>query len=289
MLIPIFLLALMVVLPIAIGIYVYRDAKSRSMNAGLWTLVAIFAPGFIGLIIYLVVRSEHSALHCPQCSAPVRERFAVCPRCGTPLKDRCQHCDFPLEQDWSVCPNCAEPIPPEQRANMSVRAKTDTGIKKLLAIVIIAPTLFCILLVVGVSAYSAGGVSQSVFASITLDDPSLGTQQIRSWLYGCDEAGEGIYVLKAVSKKEGAVETQYLIYRNDGYYDVSESISTGGWLSKSRVTIHFSDGEVDQDYSLYYYKCTGDKEMDIRIRQFNRSVKFQMETVEAIPLPSSQW
>ena len=72
MLIPIILLVLMVMLPIAIGIYVYRDAKNRSMNAALWTLVAIFAPGFIGLIIYLVVRSEHSALHCPQCSAPVK-------------------------------------------------------------------------------------------------------------------------------------------------------------------------------------------------------------------------
>lgn len=55
MIIPIFLLALMVALHIAIGVYVYRDAKSRSMSAGLWTLIAIFTPGFIGLIIYLVV------------------------------------------------------------------------------------------------------------------------------------------------------------------------------------------------------------------------------------------
>ena len=52
MIIPIFLLALMVALHIAIGVYVYRDAKSRSMSAGLWTLIAIFTPGFIGLIIY---------------------------------------------------------------------------------------------------------------------------------------------------------------------------------------------------------------------------------------------
>ncbi len=285
MIIPIFLLALMVALHIAIGVYVYRDAKSRSMSAGLWTLIAIFTPGFIGLIIYLVVRSEHSNLVCPRCSAPVRERFAVCPRCGTPLKDRCQHCDFPLEQDWSVCPNCAEPIPPEQRANMAVRAKSDTGIKKLLAIVIIAPTLFCILLVVGVGAYSAGGSSQSISTSITLDDPILENRQIQSWLSGCDEAGEGIYVLKAVSERGDEVETQYLIYRNDGYYDMSESVSMGGWLTKARVTIRFSDGEGDQDYSLYYFKCTGDKEMDIRIRQFNRSVEYRMETTEAIPLP----
>ena len=285
MLIPIILLVLMVMLPIAIGIYVYRDAKNRSMNAALWTLVAIFAPGFIGLIIYLVVRSEHSALHCPQCSAPVQERFAVCPRCGVPLKDHCRKCDFPLEQDWSVCPNCGEPISPEQRESMSVRAKTDTGIKKLLALVIIAPTLFCILLVVGVSAYSAGGVSQSVSATMSLDDPSLENQQIRSWIDGCDGAGEGIYVLKAVSKEGDAVQTQYLIYRNDGHYDVDASISMGGWLSKSRVTIRFRDGEEAQDYSLFYYECTGDKEIDIRIRQFNRSVKFRMETAEAIPLP----
>ena len=41
-------------LPILIGVFVYKDAKKRNMDAVLWTVIAIFAPGFIGLIIFTV-------------------------------------------------------------------------------------------------------------------------------------------------------------------------------------------------------------------------------------------
>ena len=45
-----------------IGVYVYKDAQSRRMNAVLWTLVAIFAPGLTGFIIYLLVRRDYPSL-----------------------------------------------------------------------------------------------------------------------------------------------------------------------------------------------------------------------------------
>lgn len=57
-----FILAVVIGFPIMIGIYVYRDAQSRSMNATLWTLVAVFAPGLIGLIIYLLVCRDYPPL-----------------------------------------------------------------------------------------------------------------------------------------------------------------------------------------------------------------------------------
>ena len=52
-------------LPLVIGVYVYRDAKRRNMNAPLWTIIAILAPSLIGFIIYLLVRGNYSNLKCP--------------------------------------------------------------------------------------------------------------------------------------------------------------------------------------------------------------------------------
>ena len=55
-------------LPVLIGVYVYRDAKSRGMNAVLWTLIALLAPTLIGLLIYLLVRGSYSNLRCALCA-----------------------------------------------------------------------------------------------------------------------------------------------------------------------------------------------------------------------------
>ena len=40
-------------------VWVYRDAKSRGMEAGIWVLIVALV-GILGLIIYLVVRKDHS-------------------------------------------------------------------------------------------------------------------------------------------------------------------------------------------------------------------------------------
>ena len=42
------LIALLTI-PVMIGVYVYRDAKRRGMNAMAWTLIAVVAPALIGL------------------------------------------------------------------------------------------------------------------------------------------------------------------------------------------------------------------------------------------------
>ena len=76
-------------LPILVGVYVYRDAKRRKMNAPLWTIIAILAPSLIGFIIYLLVRGNYSNLKCPRCDATVTEQYVVCPKCGAKLKPSC--------------------------------------------------------------------------------------------------------------------------------------------------------------------------------------------------------
>jgi uncharacterized membrane protein YhaH (DUF805 family) len=43
---------------ILLAVWVYRDAKKRGMEATLWLLLVLLT-GFIGLIVYLIVRREH--------------------------------------------------------------------------------------------------------------------------------------------------------------------------------------------------------------------------------------
>jgi RNA polymerase subunit RPABC4/transcription elongation factor Spt4 len=89
--------------------YVYRDAKRRGMNAGLWTLlVLILSPAYllIGLIIYLLVR-EPLPYTCPQCSATVNARYNFCPNCKYNLHPACPACQHEVADDDKFCPYCA--------------------------------------------------------------------------------------------------------------------------------------------------------------------------------------
>ena len=98
------LLVVLLTVPLMVGVYVYRDASRRGMNALLWALVAAFGPVLVGLIIYLLVRGNYSDLRCPQCDEAVKEQFVVCPKCGTKLRAACPNCAMPVEPDWKVCP-----------------------------------------------------------------------------------------------------------------------------------------------------------------------------------------
>jgi hypothetical protein len=89
--------------------YVYNDAKRRGMSPGLWTvLVLILSPayGFIGLIIYLLVR-EPLPYMCPQCSASVSARFNFCPNCKCNLHPACPNCQREVADSDKFCPYCA--------------------------------------------------------------------------------------------------------------------------------------------------------------------------------------
>jgi len=89
--------------------YVYRDAKRRGMNPGLWTLLVLLLSGgyfFIGFIIYLLVR-EPLPFTCPQCSASVNARFNFCPNCKCNLHPACPQCQREVSDADKFCPYCA--------------------------------------------------------------------------------------------------------------------------------------------------------------------------------------
>jgi len=90
--------------------YVYGDAKRRGMRHVMWTLLAIFIPDAIGIILYFVLRDPMPS-PCPGCGANVRSTFTFCPNCSAPLKPTCPQCGRPMERGWKHCPNCGAAAP----------------------------------------------------------------------------------------------------------------------------------------------------------------------------------
>jgi hypothetical protein len=90
---------------IGIGIYVYRDARQRGMEPIVWTLVAIFIPYFIGLIIYLVTRKPLQST-CPSCGAGAPWKAPFCPSCGRAICRVCPKCQTSVQNGARFCHAC---------------------------------------------------------------------------------------------------------------------------------------------------------------------------------------
>lgn len=264
----ILILILCFAIPACIGVYVYRDSKNRRMNPVIWTLLAVLAPGFVGLIIYLVVRVDHSAQSCPQCGAAVSERFAVCPSCGFSLKNNCPRCGMPLEPDWNICPGCANPVPPEMKAQNPVRPKKDKSISWLLVLVVLIPILLCVVLICSITMFRV--TDNAVYS--TLGTPEVAKSSVycsnfemAEWFRNCDAQGKGVYVLTETAYEgESTVLTKVLVYRNDGMYDITMDAASRGWFRSPELTLDcaFLD---DDAYTLSYFEYEGAKAAQITV------------------------
>ena len=91
--------------------YVFGDAKQRGMNHVLWTLLAIFIPNAIGIILYFILR-EPVTVPCPACGTPARKGFAFCAGCGAAVRAACPQCRQPIEPGWRNCTRCGVPLTP---------------------------------------------------------------------------------------------------------------------------------------------------------------------------------
>ena len=100
-------------------VWVYRDAESRGMNGILWALL-VFIGNIIGLLIYLIVRSDTVSTRgeplpptvlCPNCSQSAPHNYAFCPHCGASMKGLvCPDCKKPVEKEWQACPHCGKKL-----------------------------------------------------------------------------------------------------------------------------------------------------------------------------------
>ena len=89
--------------------YITRDAKRRNMNVGLWTLIVVFMPCAIGLIVYFLLR-QPSRMLCPRCSEDVQSSFNFCPSCKFQLVPICEVCHHSVSLTDSYCYNCGHAL-----------------------------------------------------------------------------------------------------------------------------------------------------------------------------------
>jgi len=101
---PVFPPALLAALTLLIG-YVYGDARRRGMRYVMWTLLAIFIPDGIGVILYFILR-DPMPVHCSKCGALVKQGYAFCPVCGAGILPACPQCHHAGQPGWSHCAWC---------------------------------------------------------------------------------------------------------------------------------------------------------------------------------------
>lgn len=85
--------------------YIYGDARRRGMRYVLWTVLALVAPGAIGILLYFILR-EPRQVHCTKCGCSISPNFAFCPRCGGTMLATCGQCHRVSQPGWSHCAWC---------------------------------------------------------------------------------------------------------------------------------------------------------------------------------------
>ena len=85
--------------------YVNRDAGRRGMNRWVWTLLAIFVPNALGIVLYFLLRNA-LPLHCGKCQCTVQAGFSYCPLCGANLSSQCPRCQHAIHAGDVYCPYC---------------------------------------------------------------------------------------------------------------------------------------------------------------------------------------
>ena len=103
--------------------YINADARRRGMRYVMWTLLAIFIPNSIGIILYFVFR-EPLLARCPKCGAQGRANFAFCPQCGTQLAPACPVCKRNVEAGWQRCPYCGTGLTPSDQTPAASKIST---------------------------------------------------------------------------------------------------------------------------------------------------------------------
>jgi hypothetical protein len=89
--------------------YIYADSQRRGMRHAMWTLLSIFIPYGIGIILYFVLRDPR-LIPCPQCGVMGRPSYLFCTHCGADIAPSCPACKRAVEPDWNRCAHCGRDL-----------------------------------------------------------------------------------------------------------------------------------------------------------------------------------
>lgn len=255
-----------ILVPLLLGLFVYRDAKDRGMNPLLWACAAALCPSFLGLIVYLLVRNNYSNWKCPRCGGPVRETYTACPQCGAKLKASCHNCGGAIEKDWQVCPHCATPLDWTDRDFTPPVKPQEKGLGKIILLVILVPILLLTMLFMAFSF--TGGTGAMHTAHFDESDTLRIRHDLRSvhgdWVDLCDADSDTIQVLTSCKEEGDMARWTYLIYLPCA---VEDSIATGvgsSLFGRETLTVEYTDG--GEKTGLFVCMTTwGEKEPQLEI------------------------
>jgi RNA polymerase subunit RPABC4/transcription elongation factor Spt4 len=89
--------------------YINQDAKRRGMGQLLWTLIAIFVPNCLGILLYFLLRKP-ILQPCERCGCVTNPDFHFCPKCGLALSPSCLYCGRAIRNDFTCCPYCGKQV-----------------------------------------------------------------------------------------------------------------------------------------------------------------------------------
>lgn len=281
------MLAVFLVIPVLIGVYVYRDARRRGMNAVLWTLIAVIAPALVGFIIYLLVRGGYPDLECPQCGGGVTERYVVCPHCGARLRCACPSCAAPVEPDWKVCPHCAAPLDGAGEGVTPPRRRPDKALGKILAVIIVVPVLLVITAIAGYLMRPQGG--SATLQDITFDEydrlqPSDTVRNaVHRWLDAMEVRTDRAYALRYDLPGEYGYENRYyfLIYVPAGGQQTSMSFGIDSGLFGSTLDMRLEN--TGYSGSLFCVEAAAEKAPAPNITLDGKRIRCSVQKVDYNP------
>lgn len=284
-------LAVVIAIPLIIGTYVYRDARRRGMNALLWALIAAAAPALIGLIVYLLVRGSYSDLRCPQCDAPVKEQFVVCPRCGAKLRPACPACAMPVEPDWKMCPKCAQPLADVQMEVQRPVRENDRSIWKVLAIVLLVPALLIAVLALGFTAYTASGSSS--FREVSAEEyfeemyteggasEAVIAENVEEWMDSLDTEADHAYALRYDYATETGNEHFFLIYIPNAGDQTHSGMGQSGSIFGTTLTLKLQ--RTGNSGTLFHVTSSADRAPKLKVILDGRKIPCDVTTVDYNP------
>ena len=281
-------LVALLTIPVMIGVYVYRDAKRRGMNAMAWTLIAVVAPALIGFIIYLLVRGNSPDLQCPQCAEPVTEQYVICPHCGAKLRPACPNCSFPVEADWKVCPKCAAPLEGMEMPPAPPQRQRDKTLGKILIAIIVVPVALIALAVFGLTAFQSV-TGSSTMREVTFDeyDQEQESETVREavheWLDSLDVRSDRAYALRYdYSNELGAgQEHYYLFYVPAGGQSPSTSFGTDAGLFGTTLNLRLE--RTGYSGSLYCVQTSVESTPKPRIVLGGKHIRCEVQVVDYNP------
>ncbi len=283
-----FIFLLILLIPVIVGIYVFRDARKRGMQAALWTLVAVLTPSLIGFLVYLLVRENYAALKCAKCGTAVKPDYVLCPGCGTRLRATCGNCSSAVEQDWIVCPKCASPLVGRQESVSTPVQPRDRAIKKILLLIILIPVSLLILLIGAIIVFSvAPGGSSSSFMEMTAEAyfKEQDNAIVEQWYQDVSDQTYKAAVLRYTQALDNGKETayRYLVWIPGADPDCVSNFANSHGFRKDVFRLELEDHTQDGQQVLYGIAVTAEKNHYLELIVNGETIPFELIDVEFDP------